>query len=67
MNSGLISGSCVTKAFNVYQNRLEIHDNKIFDISTIVSQLAVDKVMNAYKFEFWNTILKPYAYAKDPR
>ena len=67
MNSALIKKSCVTKAFNVYQHQLSIFDNKMYDWSSIVSQLVTSNDINAYQFNFWNTILTPYNHKQDMR
>ena len=34
-------------------------------MSAIIKELAPSNDINAYQFEFWNTILKPYVHEKD--
>ena len=44
---------------------MSIYDNKFFDLSSIVNDFAASNDINAYQFEFWNTILKPYVHEKN--
>ena len=44
---------------------MSIYDNKFFDLSSIVNDFAASNDINAYQFEFWNTILKPYVHEED--
>ena len=59
MNTGLVSGVCVVKSFNVNQHQLKVFDSKAYDLSQITSIDMSDR-FTRYTFHFWNTILRPY-------
>lgn len=63
MNSGLITGQCIIKSFNVYQHQLRIFDSKTYDLSSLTT-IDFSKQFERYSFNFWNTIPKPYVFVE---
>jgi len=66
MNSGLISGECIVKSFNVFLHELKIFHSKAYDLSSITS-LELGTRFSRYSFDFWNTILKQYVLVEGNR
>lgn len=59
MNSGLVTGQCTVKDFNVYLHDMKVFSNKLFDLSSFeVWDLSYKA--DRFTFEFWNTIPRPY-------